>query len=84
MVIKVIEKTDEFVRIIKKLKDNVLKEQIEKQIIKIIKDPEIGKPMMFLRKRTREVYISKFRLSYAYIKEEDKLILLDFYHKDKQ
>lgn len=84
MVIKVVEKTDEFVRIIKKLKDNILKERIEKQIIKIIEDPEIGKPMMFLRKGTREVYITPFRLSYAYIKEEDKLILLDFYHKDEQ
>ena len=84
MVIKVVEKTDEFVRIIKRLKDNILKEKIEKQIIKIIEDPEIGKPMKFLRKGTREVYITPFRLAYAYIKEEDKVILLDFYHKDEQ
>lgn len=61
-----------------------LRERILKQIEKLKTDPEIGKPMRFERKGTRELYISKFRLAYAYIKEEDKIILLDFYHKDEQ
>ncbi len=40
--------------------------------------------MKYGRKDTREVYIPPFRLSYAYIKEEDKIIFLDLYHKDEQ
>ena len=67
-----------------KLKDRILKDRIIKQIIKIRENPEIGKPMRFGRKGTREVYILPFRLSYTCIKEENKIILLDFYHKDKQ
>ena len=55
-----------------------------KQIIKVIDNPEIGKPMKYTRKNTRELYISPFRLSYYYSKKENKLIFLDFYHKDKQ
>ena len=40
--------------------------------------------MRYVRKGTREVYAGSFRISYAYIKEEAKLIFLDVYHKDKQ
>jgi len=68
----------------KKVKDSFLKIRIEKQIDKIIENPEIGKPMRYARKGTREVYVGSFRLSYVYLKEENMLILLDFYHKDKQ
>lgn len=79
-----VEKTDEFVSIIKKIKDNLFKEKVQKQITKIIQNPEIGKPMRYNRKDTREVHIPPFRLSYSYIKVEDKIIFLDLYHKDKQ
>mgnify|MGYP001575015227 CR=1 FL=1 len=74
---------DDFKKIWKKL-DYSLQIKIKKQIEKIINSPEIGKPMKFARKGTREVYISPFRLSYAYIKEENRIIFLDLYHKDKQ
>jgi len=84
MVVESVEKTDEFVRLVKKIKDHSLKERIQKQIVKIIQNPEIGKPMMFDRKGTREVYVSPFRLSYAYVGEHNKIILLDLYHKDEQ
>ena len=47
-------------------------------------NPEVGKPMKYVRKGTREVYIGSFRLSYAYINEENKIIFLDLYHKDEQ
>src|SRR3989344_3447151 len=47
-------------------------------------NPEIGKPMMHARKGTRELYVAPFRLSYAYFKEESKIVFLDFYHKDGQ
>lgn len=75
---------DSFLKIIGKIKDNSTKEKVKKQIAKIIDNPKIGKPMMYDRKGTREVYISPFRLSYTYIKEEDKIIFLDLYHKDEQ
>ncbi len=67
-----------------KIKDKSLKERIIKKIEKLKNNPEIGKPMRFSRKGTRELYISPFRLSYSYIKSEDKIIFLDLYRKDKQ
>jgi len=82
--ILIVDKTEEFVKTYKKIKDSLLKQKIEKQIIKIIENPEIGKPMRFNRKGTREVYISPYRLSYIYFEEEQKIIILDLYHKDEQ
>ena len=73
-----------FQKIFSKIKDNSLKEKIMKQFSKIKNNPEIGKPMRNVRKGTREVYIPPFRLSYAYLKSEDKIIFLDLYHKDEQ
>ena len=67
-----------------KIRDNSIKTKICKQIEKIIKSPETGKPMKYSRKGTREVYIKPFRLSYAYIEEQNKIIFLDLYHKDEQ
>lgn len=67
-----------------KIKDNSSKEKIIKQITKIKENPEIGKPMMYARKGTRELYVKQFRLSYFYLKDDDKVIILDLYHKDEQ
>jgi len=78
-----IEYNLDFLKEISKL-DNSIKIKLKKQIEKIILNPELGKPMRYVRKDTREVYISPFRLSYAYLKSEDKIIFLDLYHKDKQ
>lgn len=69
---------------IQKIKDGLMKLKIKKHIKKIIESPEIGKPMRQSRKGTREVYISPFRLSYVYIKEEDSIVFFDLYHKDEQ
>ena len=79
-----IEYDSVFERRIRKIKDGLLKLKVKKQIEKVVNSPEIGKPMKFGRKGTREVYISPFRLSYVYIKEENKIIFLDLYHKDEQ
>ena len=84
MVINKVEKTDEFVKAVTKIKDGAFKEKVEKQIIKIIREPEIGKPMRFGRQGTREVYLSPYRLAYAYVKEENKIIFIGLYHKDQQ
>ena len=67
-----------------KIKDKNTKDKITKQFVKIREYPEIGKPMMHNRKGTREVYVAPFRLSYVFIREEDKIIFLDLYHKDEQ
>lgn len=73
-----------FANIFSKLKDDLLKTKIKKQIQKISENPEVGKPMGYGRKGTRELYIKPFRLSYTYIKEENMVYILDLYHKDKQ
>jgi len=73
-----------FERRIRKIKDILLKTKIKKQMLKIAKSPEIGKPMKYTRRGTRERYIAPFRLSYLYIKEEDKIVFSDLYHKDEQ
>lgn len=83
---------DDFKRTFKKI-DNSYKIKVKKQMAKIIKNPEIGKPMRANRKGTREVYVSPFRLSYAFFLSDDeedqgkeiyKLVFLDLYHKDNQ
>jgi len=75
---------ERFKRIVSKIKDASIKERIEKLLFKIRNTPDIGKPMMHNRKGTREVYLPPYRLSYAYDKKEDAIIILDFYHKDEQ
>jgi len=73
-----------FEKLFFKIKDNGLKERILTQLEKIRDNPEIGKPMRNIRKGTREVYVQPFRLSYAYFPEEQKVLILDLYHKDEQ
>ncbi len=67
-----------------KIKDQSMKDKIIKQITKLINNPELGKPMKYVRKGTRELYISPYRLSYLYKDKKKTLIFLDIYHKDKQ
>ena len=64
--------------------DNFMKQKIIKQIKKISENPEVGKPMMHDRKGTRELYLKPFRLSYVYLINENKIYILDLYHKKKQ
>lgn len=79
-----IEYSDIILKTISKIKNKSEKEKIKKQILKIIKNPEIGKPLRYVRKGTRELHIGSYRLAYSYLKNENKIILLDFYHKDEQ
>jgi mRNA-degrading endonuclease RelE of RelBE toxin-antitoxin system len=79
-----IEYSDDLLKTIRKIKDNSAKEQLKKHIAKIIEHPEIGKPMRYARKGTRELYVGSYRLAYTYFKEEKRIILLDLYHKDEQ
>ncbi len=79
-----VEHNPNFLKKIHKIKDNSIKERVKNQIKKILENPEIGKPMRYVRKGTRELYMGSFRLSYAYLKDENKIIFLDLYHKDEQ
>ena len=73
-----------FEKTIRKMKDTQTKERIKNQIKKILVCPDIGKPMRYSRKDTREVYIPPFRLSYSYDARNDLLVFLSLYHKDDQ
>ena len=66
----------------RRIKNSPIKEKIILQISKIKDNPEIGKPMKYGRKGTRELYISPFRLSYKL--EGDMILILALYHKDFQ
>jgi len=80
----IIDYKDTFLKKISRIKDKNLKEKVKKQIKKIIENPLLGKPMRFSRKGTRELYVKPFRLGYAYVEKENKLISLDIYHKKFQ
>jgi len=79
-----VEYYENLLKIISKIKDESIKEKVKKQIKKVIDQPETGKPMKYARKGTREIYMGSYRLAYAYIKDKNKLIFLDLYHKDEQ
>lgn len=81
--VKDIIRSETFVKQLKKIDKSVLV-RVEKLVIKIIQNPEIGKPMRYGRKGTREVHASSLRLSYAYDGDNDVLYFLDLYHKDEQ
>jgi len=79
-----VDYSPDFERRIKKIKDAAVKEAVKNQIRKIAENPEVGKPMKHSRKGTRELYVAPFRLSYAYLRQEDKVLILSLYHKDEQ
>ena len=70
----------EFIKQTKKL-DKVSREKLEKQIRKILENPEVGKPLRYMRGE-RTLYIKLFRLIYSFKKNpEELLILLKFEHR---
>lgn len=78
-----ITRSNKFIKIYEKL-DKSIKIKADKILEKITDNPEIGKPMQYSRKGTRELYIKPFRFSYKYVKEIDTIYLLNLYHKDEQ
>ena len=79
-----IEFSNRFSKIFSKIKDELFRTKIKKQIRKISENPNIGKPMRNIRKGTRELYIGSFRLSYSYLSRENIIYILDLYHKKQQ
>ena len=69
----------EFLKNIKRLK-NFERGKLEKQIKKIIQNPEVGKPLKY-NKNERTLYVKPFRLVYSI--KNDELILLKFDHRKK-
>jgi mRNA-degrading endonuclease RelE of RelBE toxin-antitoxin system len=74
--IRAIVYTQKFERDVKKLRDGLMKERLEKQIRKIVEDPEAGKPLRYGLEGEWTVRIPPYRLIYAV--QGDRLILLRF------
>ena len=81
--VKEVVRTDTFIKQLSKFDKSYI-DRIEKLLIKVINNPEIGKPMRYDRKGTREIYLKPFRLSYVYNNKEDVLYFLVIYHKNEQ
>ncbi len=77
--IRSIVPTDSFKKDIKKIKDQGLKERLQKQIGKIAENPSFGKPLRYGLKGEWSVRVKPYRLIYEV--EGDKLILLRFEHR---
>ena len=75
----IITPSKKFKKDIKNL-DNFLLEKIEKQIKKILKNPNAGKFLKYKRGE-QSLYIKPFRLIYAI--RGDELLLLKFEHRKK-
>ncbi len=73
-----------FKKKVSKIRDCRFKSKLKKKINRIISNSEIGNPMRFARKGTREIYVHTFRLSYRFFKEDDKIVFLKLYHKKGQ
>ena len=72
-------RSSEFIKQTKHLDYFILK-KLKKQILKIIENTEIGKPLKYYRGE-RSIYIKPYRLIYSI--REDELILLKFDHRKK-
>lgn len=81
MVIAQIVWSDKFKNEVTKIKDNKIKEKLQKQIQNIVESPELGKPLRYDLKGERTVYVKPYRLIYAY--QGTFLYLLRFEHRKK-
>jgi mRNA interferase RelE/StbE len=79
MVISQIVWSDKFRKEVTKIKDNKIKEKLQKQIQNITESPEIGKPLRHDLKGERTIYVKPYRLIYAY--QGTVLYLLRFEHR---
>lgn len=64
-----------------KKKDKNLFAQIEDNIFKILREPNIGKPLRYSLKNRRRVHIGSFVLVYEF--HNGELRFIDFDHHDK-
>jgi addiction module RelE/StbE family toxin len=71
--------TKKFERQVKKLRDKSVKHRVKEQIEKILDNPETGKPLRFVLKSERSIYVPPYRLIYAV--QGTTLYLLRFEHR---
>lgn len=71
--------TQKFEQDFKKIKHRTIQDQLEKQIRKIVSNPNFGKPLRYDLKGEWTTYIRPYRLIYKV--EGNKLILLRFEHR---
>ena len=71
--------TSKFEHEVRTVVDKKVKDRLEKNIKKIIENPEIGKPLSYALKGERTVRMPPFRLIYAI--KGNSLILLRFEHR---
>ena len=79
--IKFIIPTDKFKDDVKKIRDKGLKDKLQKQIDKVTRNPDFGKPLRYDMKGERTIYVKPYRM--LYVVDGDKLILLRFEHRDE-
>ena len=64
---------------VKKIRDRLIRERVTKQIARIVKNPEVGKPLRFDLNGERTVYLKPFRIVYKV--GGNVLTLLRFEHR---
>jgi mRNA-degrading endonuclease RelE of RelBE toxin-antitoxin system len=72
--------SDRFKAEFRKIKDKGMKDKLKKQIVKIVENPDFGKPLGYGMRGERTIYVKPYRLIYAV--EGDKLVLLKFEHRN--
>jgi addiction module RelE/StbE family toxin len=77
--IKNVVYTDKFQGDVRRIKDSSIKERLQKQIQKIIDNPEVGKRLRYGLKGEWTIRIPPYRLIYAV--NNENLILLRFEHR---
>ena len=79
MVIAQIVWSDKFKKEVTKIKDNKLKEKLQKQIQNLVECPELGKLLRYDLKGEITIYVKPYRLIYTY--QGTVLYLLRFEHR---
>ncbi len=75
--IKKVTRSPKFIKQTKRL-DSFNKQKLKKQILKILENPQVGKPLRYIRGE-RILYLRPFRLIYQL--KGDDIILLKFEHR---
>jgi len=73
--------TQAYQKDVEKIRDKTTFQRLQKQVEKILKNPQIGKPMRYNLKGERSVRVAPFRLIYKV--EGETIFLLRFEHRDK-
>lgn len=79
VVIKRIVPTNKFEDDVKGIKDKGLKDKLQKQIEKITRNPDFGKPLRHGLRGELTIYVKPYRLIFKV--EGDTLLLLRFEHR---